>query len=92
MYRMNTFVLYNWWRNYIMYRRNNEHKYAEDKNDSHHNDRQLLNKYIHDIRNSKMLSKDDLININKMAFEDRMEILMVYNEMISHYSSVFEDT
>jgi hypothetical protein len=27
-----------------------------------------------------------------MAFEDRMEILMVYNEMISHYSSVFEDT
>jgi len=75
-----------------MNRRNNECKYAEDKNDFQYNDGQLLKKYIHDIRNSKMLSKDDLININRMSFEDRMEILMVYNEMISHYSSVFQDT
>jgi len=61
---------------------NKENK--EDKNNK------LLGKYIHDIRNSKKLSKEILANINNMSYEDRFEILMVYNDMISYYVSIFE--
>ena len=72
--------------------KNNESKnyeYKEDKYLSNHNDSQLLKKYIHDIRNSKTFSIDILKNINNL--EDRMEILIVYNEMMSYYLSLFED-
>jgi hypothetical protein len=50
-----------------------------------------LKKYIHDIRNSKTFSIDILKNINKLSYEDRMEILIVYNEMMSYYLSLFEE-
>ena len=74
--------------------KNNESKnyeYKEDKYLSNHNDSQLLKKYIHDIRNSKTFSIDILKNINNLSYEDRMEILIVYNEMMSYYLSLFED-
>jgi hypothetical protein len=64
---------------------------GEYKYFSNHNDSQLLKKYIHDIRNSKTFSIDILKNINKLSYEDRMEILIVYNEMMSYYLSLFED-
>lgn len=66
-------------------------EYKEDKYFSNHNDSQLLKKYIHDIRNSKTFSIDILKNINNLSYEDRMEILIVYNEMMSYYLSLFED-
>ena len=66
-------------------------EYKEDKYFSNHNDSQLLKKYIHDIRNSNTFSIDILKNINKLSYEDRMEILIVYNEMMSYYLSLFED-
>ena len=66
-------------------------KSEEDKYLSNHNDSQLLKKYIHDIRNSKTFSIDTLKNINNLSYEDRMEILIVYNEMMSHYLLLFED-
>ncbi len=66
-------------------------EYKEDKYLSNHNDSQLLKKYIHDIKNSKTFSIDILKNINNLSYEDRMEILIVYNEMISYYLSLFED-
>jgi len=65
--------------------------YKEDKYFSNHNDSQLLKKYIHDIRNSKTFSIDILKNINNLSYDDRMEILIVYNEMMSYYLSLFED-
>ena len=74
--------------------KNNESKnyeYKEDKYLSNHNDSQLLKKYIHDIRNSKTFSIDILKNINNLSYEDRMEILIVYNEMMSYYLSLFKD-
>jgi hypothetical protein len=66
-------------------------EYKEEQYLSNHNDSQLLKKYIHDIRNSNTFSIDILKNINNLSYEDRMEILIVYNEMMSHYLSLFED-
>ena len=71
--------------------KNGRVEYKEDKYFSSHNDSQLLKKYIHDIRNSNTFSIDILKNINKLSYEDRMEILIVYNEMMSYYLSLFED-
>ena len=68
-----------------------EDKYKEDKYLSTHNDSELSKKYIHDIRNSNIFSIDILKNINNLSYEDRMEILIVYNEMMSHYLLLFED-
>ena len=67
-------------------------EYKEDKYLSNHNNiSQLLKKYIHDIRNSKTFSIDILKNINNFTYEDRMEILLAYNEMMSYYLTLFED-
>jgi hypothetical protein len=67
-------------------------EYKEDKYLSNHNNSsQLLKKYIHDIRNSKTFSIDILKNINNFTYEDRMEILIAYNEMMSYYFTLFED-
>jgi len=71
--------------------KNRDDEYKEEKYFSNHNDSKLLKKYIHDIRNSKTLSIDILKNINNLSYEDRMEILIVYNEMMSYYLSLFED-
>lgn len=51
----------------------------------------LLRRYAHDIRNSKILSKENLIEINNMSYEDRATILSLYNEMMVHYSTIIED-
>ena len=51
----------------------------------------MLRKYIHHIRNSKTFSKETLETINQLSFEDRMDILLTYNEMITFYSKIMED-
>jgi len=68
-------------------------EYKEDKYVSNHNDKELLKRYIHDIKNSKTFSIDILKNINNLLYEDRLEILILYNEMMSFYLSLllFED-
>jgi hypothetical protein len=71
---------------------NNENReYKEDKDVSNYNNNQLLYKYIHNIRNSKTFSMDILQNINNFCYEDRMKILIAYNEMNGYYLSLFED-
>jgi hypothetical protein len=69
----------------------NNNEYKEEKIFSNHNDNGLLRKYIHDIRNSKIFSKDILHDMNNLSYEDRMEILVTYNEIISYYVSLFDD-
>ena len=70
---------------------NQESEYKTDYYLKNNNDTQLLNKYIHDIRNSKIFSIDNLKNINNLSYEDRMKILIVYNEMMSYYLTLFDD-
>lgn len=67
-------------------------EYNQDKYLSNHDDSQLLKKYIHDIRNSKTFSIDILKNINNLSYENRMEILLAYNNMMSYYLSLFQET
>ena len=69
----------------------NNWEYKEDNYLSNHNNSELLRKYIHDVRNSNTFSIDILKNINNFSYEDRMEILIVYNDMMSYYLSLFED-
>ena len=67
-----------------------EYKYLSNNNNNNNN-KKLLQKYIHDIKNSKTFSIDILKNMNNLSYEDRMEILIVYNEMMAYYLSLFED-
>ena len=69
--------------------KNSDGEYKEVIYLSNHNDIKLLRKYIHDIRNSKTYNIDILKNINNLSYEDRLEILIVYNEMMSYYLSLF---
>lgn len=62
------------------------HSYISKKKEI---DNELLKKYMFNIRNSLPLSKPDLININNMSYDDRMEILSLYNEMIICYLKAF---
>lgn len=63
----------------------------EDKFSLNHNDKEILKKYIHDIRNTKTFSRDTLIDINNLPYDDRLKVLLVYNEMMTYYSSLFND-
>ena len=68
-----------------------ESKNSSDK-DGSSNNKQLLRKYIHEIKNSKALNKEMLRDINTFSYEDRMEILVAYNRMIDYYSNLFENS
>lgn len=75
-------------KNDIQYKEEKEEK--EEKNLLYHNNSQLIGKYIHDIRNSQKFTKKMLENMNNMCYEDRLNILLAYNEMIVFYSSLFD--
>jgi hypothetical protein len=51
-----------------------------------HNDNKIVKKYIHDIRNGKKFTRDNLVDINNLPQEDRFKILITYNEMIDYYT------
>lgn len=42
----------------------------------------LLRQYIHEIRNLKILTKEMIYNIRNMSCEDKMEIIMVFNDVV----------
>jgi hypothetical protein len=43
-----------------------------------------LYKYLHDIKNFKILNKTELNNIMNMSCQDKMKIICAYNDMIEH--------
>jgi hypothetical protein len=53
----------------------------------------IVNKYVHvhDIRNGRSFTKDILADINTLSYEDRMKILVSYNEMFTFYSDFIND-
>ncbi len=46
------------------------------------NDNPKLNKIIHDIRNMRQLTKEMIIQIQNMNDEEKMQIILTYNEVI----------
>ena len=66
-----------------------ESKYClEEEKEKDVNEIDKLKRYIHDIRNSKLFSKDMLVDVNNLSYENRMVILTTYNQMISYYVSL----
>jgi hypothetical protein len=42
----------------------------------------IFNKYIHDIRNMKKLDREMINNIRTMSNEEKMKIIILYDEII----------
>jgi hypothetical protein len=53
-------------------------------------DKELMKKYIHVIRNSNTFNIETLNSINNLSKDNRLELLIIYNEMIGYYRSFFE--
>jgi len=69
-----------------------ENKNKGDVDSSNKNDiNSMLHKYIHGILNLRTFDIDTLKTINNLGPEDRLEILITYNRMISYYLSLFEE-
>jgi hypothetical protein len=50
----------------------------------------VTQKYVHAIRNYEILSPNTLLQINALPFEDRLQVLKAYNEMIMNIVDVLE--
>lgn len=65
--------------------------YSEDKNGPKKDDR-IARKYVHDIRNGKLFSRDTLESINNLPYEDRLNVFIAYNDMLAYYISALESS
>lgn len=61
---------------------------SEDKNSVNNDDKALLKKCLHDIKNFKNLSPEILSAINRFSDEDRLLVLSTYNEVVTYLESV----
>ena len=69
---------------------NNKSKNIETKEEKCKESIKSVNNYIHDIKNFRILSEETLININNLPYEDRLKILLTYNEMIDYLNHYLE--
>ena len=63
---------------------NNKSKNFETKEEKCKESIKIVGKYIHEIKNFRTFSEETLININNLPYEDRLKILVTYNEMMSY--------
>lgn len=47
--------------------------------------------YVHQIKNSINLTDNDIQCINKLSSEERLKILVAYNEQLNYLNSIFND-
>ena len=66
--------------------------YTDCKEDKiiNHNATDLCKKYIHEIRNIKPLDKEMINNIRNMSNEEKINIIITFNEMIRHLKDILE--
>jgi hypothetical protein len=69
---------------------NNKSKNIENKEEKCKESTKSVNKYIHDIKNFRLCSEETLINMNNLPYEDRLKILVTYNEMIHYLNDYLE--
>lgn len=50
----------------------------------------LFRKYSHDIRNMKYLNKEAIINIDKMSNEEKIEIIILFNNVVDNLKYILE--
>ena len=63
----------------------------DSKDESQPNNKLMKKIIIHGIKNSTTFSKDTLTTINNLSYDDRLEILSVYNERISCLFSLYKN-
>lgn len=63
---------------------NNKSKNFETKEETCKESIKIVGKYIHDIKNFRTCNEETLRNMNNLSYEDRLKILVTYNEMISY--------
>ena len=61
--------------------------YNEDKLTNHYD---LCKKYIHEIRNIKILDKEMINNIRNMSNEDKMDIIISFNDVVDYLIKIIE--
>jgi len=64
-------------------------KYNRKINDV--NNAKLLKPYLHDIRNIKILTNDDICKISNFEKDEILEILKTYNGVISFVNEVLHN-
>lgn len=61
------------------------------KNNDSISSEKMFNKIIHDIRNMKLLNKDMINAIEKMPNENKMTIILTYNNVLEHINTILDD-
>ena len=56
---------------------------SEDKNTN-------IATIIHNIKNIKIFAMEDIVNINNLSYDDRMSVLIEYNNMAIFIVSYFD--
>lgn len=69
-------------------------KFVQDLNETiiiKHNDNELLQKYIGDIRNLRKLDTEMINNISKMSIENIVTIINTYNDVTDAFCKFIEN-
>lgn len=67
-----------------------ECKDSEEDKMINHNINDLCRKYVHEVRNMKILDKEMINNIRDMSNEDKMEIIIAFNDIIENINILIE--
>jgi hypothetical protein len=57
---------------------------------TNYNSTDLFKKYLHEIRNLKTLDKEMIINIRSMSNEEKIDIIILFNDIVSNLNSLLE--
>ena len=69
---------------------NNKSKNFETKEETCKESTKSVSKYIHEIKNFRTCNEETLRNMNNLPYEDRLKILVTYNEMIHYLNDYLE--
>lgn len=67
-----------------------EHKDCKEDKIINHNANDLCKRYIHEIRNMKPLDKEMINNIRNMSNEEKMNIIISFNDILEYTKSILE--
>jgi hypothetical protein len=68
-----------------------EDEYRDAKISFNVNNEEFFKKICHDIRNSKQFSREIIEQINNLSYDNRIQILSIYNEMFGYYLSLLNE-
>ena len=67
-----------------------EHKDCKEDKMLNNNATDLCKKYIHEIRNMNLLDKEMINNIRNMSNEEKMNIIISFNDMVGYIKEIIE--